>query len=754
MTTQQEQLDITNKFINLRQNNKVKQGTWKNIENHKIYMDWLGLQLGYKTFDDWYKISCKDIKNNYGGGLLQYYNGSPSHLVISVYSEENWLPWKFTSTFNGYWEARENHKIYADWLGTQLGYKTPEDWYKINLKDITNNYGGGLLQYYYNGSPLQLVISVYPEENWLPWKFTTTSNGYWKDRKNHKIYMDWLGTQLGYKTPDDWYKINLKDIINNNGCALLHYYNDSPLQILISVYPEENWLPWKFTLTSNGYWKDKKNQKIYMDWLGLQLGYKTPEDWYKISQKDIINNNGDGLLHYYNGSPLQILISVYPEKTWLPWKFTTISMGYWKDKNNHKIYMDWLGLQLGYKTPEDWYKINLKDIINNNGCTLVHYYNDSPLQILKSVYPEENWLPWKFIHTPKDYWKDKKNQIIYMDWLGLQLGYKTPDDWYKINIKDITNNYGCTLVHYYNGSPTLLVISVYPEENWLPWKFTLTYTGYWKDKKNHKIYADWLGTQLRYKTPEDWYKINYKDITNNYGGGLLVSYYNSSPSQLVISIYPEENWFPWKFTTISMGYWKDKKNHKIYMDWLGKELGYKTLDDWYKITTQRIINNYGGGLLVCYYNNSAKLFVTSIYPDYPWNLSKFQKNYSQGQIEWLNCLIIKKYPDIRHALNHDKGEYSIPNSGYFSDGYSKTKNTILEYHGDYYHGNPKFYNLEELNKRTKTTYGELYENTLQKQRFCEEGGYNYISIWESEWFRFKNSIILLQRLFKDKKEFL
>ena len=38
MTTQQEELDIIrNKFINLRQNNKVIQGTWKNIENHKIY---------------------------------------------------------------------------------------------------------------------------------------------------------------------------------------------------------------------------------------------------------------------------------------------------------------------------------------------------------------------------------------------------------------------------------------------------------------------------------------------------------------------------------------------------------------------------------------------------------------------------------------------------------------------------------------------------------------------------------------------
>ena len=602
MTTQQEELDIRNKFINLIQNNKVKQGTWKNIENHKIYMDWLGLQLGYKISEDWYKISQKDIYNNFGGGLLPNY---------------------------------------------------------------------------YNGSPLQLLKSVYPKENWLPWKFRTTSMGFWKDKKNHKIYMDWLDRQLGYKTLDDWYKISVKDIINNDGGGLLDRYNGSPLQLLKSVYPEKNWLPWKFTITCNGYWKDKKNHKIYMDWLRLQLGYKTPEDWYKISQKDFINNDGDGLLvSHYNGSPLQILKSVYPEENWLPWKFTLTSMGFWKDRKNHKIYMDWFRLQLGYKNHEDWYNISVKDIRNNDGGGLLQYYNNSPSQLLKSVYPKKNWLPWKFTHTPM---------------------------------------------------------------------------GYWDDIENHKIYMDWLGTQLGYKILEDWYKISKKDIINNDGGGLL-HYYNCSPSRLVISVYPEKNWLPWKFTPTPMGYWNDIENHKIYMDWLGKELGYKILEDWYNISAKDIINNDGGGLLGRY-NNSPKLLVTSIYPNYPWNLSKFQKNYSQGQIEWLNCLIIKKYPDMRHALNHDKGEYSIPNSKYFADGYSKTKNTILEYHGDYYHGNPEFYNLEELNKRTKTTYGELYENTLQKQRFCEDSGYNYISIWESEWFRFKNSIILLQRLFKDKRSF-
>ena len=69
-----------------------------------------------------------------------------------------------------------------------------------------------------------------------------------------------------------------------------------------------------------------------------------------------------------------------------------------------------------------------------------------------------------------------------------------------------------------------------------------------------------------------------------------------------------------------------------------------------------------------------------------------------------------------------------------------------------WHGNPEIYNQEDINPITKTTYVEQYIKTLKKQRFCEESGYNYVSIWESEWFSFKNSIIHLQRIFKEKQE--
>ena len=90
----------------------------------------------------------------------------------------------------------------------------------------------------------------------------------------------------------------------------------------------------------------------------------------------------------------------------------------------------------------------------------------------------------------------------------------------------------------------------------------------------------------------------------------------------------------------------------------------------------------------------------------------------------------------------------VANSNYKADGYSKINNTIYEYHGDFWHGNPKIYNPDDINSITKTTYKELYDKTMQKQSFCEDNHYKYVSIWESEWLRGKNALIKIQRKYK------
>ena len=123
--------------------------------------------------------------------------------------------------------------------------------------------------------------------------------------------------------------------------------------------------------------------------------------------------------------------------------------------------------------------------------------------------------------------------------------------------------------------------------------------------------------------------------------------------------------------------------------------------------------------------------------------SKCSNQHSNISIEWLSYMEIKYSIKINHAQN--AGEYIIPNSRYKADGYSKTINTIFEFHGDFWHGNPKKYDKNIINPKVGLTFGELYEKTLQKSNFIRENGYNLIEIWENDWKSFIKSIIIIQK---------
>ena len=43
-----------------------------------------------------------------------------------------------------------------------------------------------------------------------------------------------------------------------------------------------------------------------------------------------------------------------------------------------------------------------------------------------------------------------------------------------------------------------------------------------------------------------------------------------------------------------------------------------------------------------------------------------------------------------------------------------------------------------LNKRSKKTFGELYQNTLNRENIIKLANYNVISIWENDWIKLKN----------------
>jgi hypothetical protein len=76
------------------------------------------------------------------------------------------------------------------------------------LKDFTQIGGSGLLQSKYHGSPFLLLSTIYPEYDWLPWKFDKCPQNYWTDVNNQRKFMEWAGKQWNIKELSDWYNVS------------------------------------------------------------------------------------------------------------------------------------------------------------------------------------------------------------------------------------------------------------------------------------------------------------------------------------------------------------------------------------------------------------------------------------------------------------------------------------------------------------------------------------------------------------------
>jgi hypothetical protein len=104
---------------------------------------------------------------------------------------------------------------------------------------------------------------------------------------------------------------------------------------------------------------------------------------------------------------------------------------------------------------------------------------------------------------------------------------------------------------------------------------------------------------------------------------------------------------------------------------------------------------------------------------------KCSKTFSKPENFWLdsfnNLNIIRQY------------SLRINNKLYKVDGYDPITNTVYEFYGDYWHGNPEKFNPNDINPSTKTIYGDLYIKTMQRKKELKDAGYNVIFIWEKDY---------------------
>lgn len=98
---------------------------------------------------------------------------------------------------------------------------------------------------------------------------------------------------------------------------------------------------------------------------------------------------------------------------------------------------------------------------------------------------------------------------------------------------------------------------------------------------------------------------------------------------------------------------------------------------------------------------------------------------SNSSQQWLDSLNVpKENREIWININNQRIKV---------DAFDKNTNTIFEYWGNYWHGNPRIYLPENINANNKKPFGELYKETLNRISLIKAAGYNLVEVWEDEW---------------------
>jgi hypothetical protein len=98
---------------------------------------------------------------------------------------------------------------------------------------------------------------------------------------------------------------------------------------------------------------------------------------------------------------------------------------------------------------------------------------------------------------------------------------------------------------------------------------------------------------------------------------------------------------------------------------------------------------------------------------------------SKMETMWLDSLNVD--------LDNRQKTLKIGDKRFLVDAYDPTTDTIYEFYGDYWHGNPEVYAPQKINAINKKTFEELYCKTIEKESTLKNAGYNVISIWESDF---------------------
>lgn len=107
--------------------------------------------------------------------------------------------------------------------------------------------------------------------------------------ENQRAFLENVGAQLGVRGPDlsPWYQVGY-GLLRKLGCLglLLGRYDSDVYKMLTTVFPEYQWLPWRFKkvrISPNSIKEDRETIKLALSFIEKECNVAKLQDWYEVS---------------------------------------------------------------------------------------------------------------------------------------------------------------------------------------------------------------------------------------------------------------------------------------------------------------------------------------------------------------------------------------------------------------------------------------------------------------------------------------
>jgi len=406
----------------------------------------------------------------------------------------------------------------------------PRDWQRVKVKELRKFVARkrGRIPHI-NQDPREEIIHSFPEFNFAGrlWKLnqkTMTKN---VPQRFPLLYYRSLLFRIGeeerFEIPKDNYRLKFRDFEERGIAQHQRPPFHSPVSWVISTLPEILFEPWEWSKAPNASHSITFFHKKCLEKIAPKLKIRRMEDWYSQTMREIsmlLESEGKSISHHYSGSLYQMLCSVYPQHSWIEWKFKYRSFSL-DCLRTQREYLVSKGEDLGVCVPSDWYNL-ARFLVRVNKLTPVF---SSIYQAVISLQPELPIQEWRFLSHRKHklFWKKKENVMVALEAIMQEFEMTSLHDWYLISHQDIDSTSGIQLIKEHKTLFHLLSI-YYPQHKWNQSEFRLKRDNLKSESRIYTLISNHF---------HQFYSIEKRDILHNF----FHSWPGESKKQVELDIY-------------------------------------------------------------------------------------------------------------------------------------------------------------------------------------------------------------------------